>query len=161
MKKIENSIRIQAPVSRVNDYVTQPEHFLEIWPSMVEVSNVQRTPDGAHSFDWLYKMAGMHFRGHSETKKLDQNRSIEVHNSGGIPSVFRWSFEGHDDTTTVKLEVEYEIPVPLLGRLGEAFLVKLNERENQTVFDNLKARLELVKAEPAQPRPSRPSEAHA
>ena len=32
--------------------------------SLVEVSRVEAKPDGAHSFDWTYKMAGLKFHGH-------------------------------------------------------------------------------------------------
>jgi hypothetical protein len=37
---------------------------------------------------------------------------------------------------------EYKIPVPLLGKVAEAFIVKMNENESDTILANLKARLE-------------------
>lgn len=157
MKTAKSTIRINVPAARVFDYLTHPENFLEIWPSMLEVSNVQQKADGGHSFDWQYKMAGLHLRGHSDTTKVEKNRFFEVHNTGGIPSVFKWTFQGRDDTTDVTCDVEYDIPIPLLGKLGEAYLVKMNQRENEVVLANLKERLELAIAQPTAARPAQPT----
>jgi hypothetical protein len=34
------------------------------------------------------------------------------------------------------------VPIPLIGKLAEAFIVKLNENEAETLLSNLKARME-------------------
>jgi len=145
VKQIKKSIHIAAPAARIYEFVTQPMNMLEIMPSLVEVMNVTRAPDGTHAFDYVYKMAGIHFRGHAETLKIVQNRRSEVQTKGGIPSTFRWTFDGRNDSTEVRLEIEYEVPVPLLQKLAEAFLVKINEREAETLLANLKERLEIAK----------------
>jgi hypothetical protein len=38
--------------------------------------------------------------------------------------------------------VEYTIPVPVLGKLGEALILKQNEREADQAMANIKAKLE-------------------
>jgi hypothetical protein len=43
----------------------------------------------------------------------------------------------------VTTEVEYTVPIPLLGKLVEAFIVKQNEHEAELFLANLKARMEL------------------
>ena len=144
MKQIRKTVRIQAPSSRVFEYITQPSNFLEVWPSMVEVSNAKRAADGTNSFDWVYKMGGMHHRGHAESKKVTTNQYLEVHNTGSIPSTFRWNLRGRDDTTDVTLEIEYDIPIPLLGKFAESFLIKLNDREADALLANLKERLDVT-----------------
>ena len=40
------------------------------------------------------------------------------------------------------VQVEYTVPIPLLGRLAEAFIIKQNENEMNVLLANLKARLE-------------------
>jgi len=158
MAKISKSVSIHAPVSQVFEFVTHAEHLPEIWPSMVEVSNVQRKPDGAHSFNWVYKMAGIHFKGHAETVEVEQNRRAVVKNEKGIPSTFYWTYAGEDGVTKVTMEVEYTMPGKLLGKLAGPFLEKVNEREAETLLGNLKHRMEAGEAAIAgkeeQPRPS-------
>lgn len=142
MKTIQKSIRITASRATIYDYVTEPSNLPEIWPSLIEVSNVARKPDGTHSFDFLYKMAGVRFHGHAATTQVMKDRLSVVETKVGIISTFRWNFEGRDETTEVKLHVEYEVPIPLLGRVAESFLVRLNERECEHLLASLKDRIE-------------------
>ena len=142
MPQIRKSIAINAPVSEVFAFAAAPENLPVIWPSLIEVSNVKENPEGGHAFDWIYKLAGIKLRGHSETIEFEPDRLIVVQNETGIKSTFRYSFQGQDDTTVFTQEVEYEIPDSLLARFAAPFIHKLNEREAEIVMDNLKARLE-------------------
>ena len=110
MEKIRRYVFIEAPPAKIFGYLTEAAHLTEIWPSMVEVSNVQTKPDGAYSFDWIYKMAGIKFHGHAETVEVQRDRLRLVRNTSGIPSTFRWTFEPRDNGTDFALEVEYEMP---------------------------------------------------
>jgi len=42
----------------------------------------------------------------------------------------------------VTFEAEYSVPLPLLGKLAEAFIIKQNEREAELLLANLRARME-------------------
>ena len=143
MAKIKNSIIIKAPLDRVFDYMTHPENLPEIWPSMVQVSNVKRQATGAHNFDWVYKMAGLHFKGHAQTTEVELNKRVVLKNEAGIPSTFIWTYGGENGGTKVALEVEYTVPVPLLDKLAAPFIQKLNEREALTMLENLRLRMEV------------------
>jgi uncharacterized membrane protein len=143
MAKIKKFVSINAPLDRVYEYVTHPENLPEIWPSMIEVSNVQRKPDGSHSFDWVYKMAGIHFNGHANTIEVEMNKRVVVKNEKGIPSTFYWTYSGENGGTRVTMEVDYTLPGRVLDKLAEPFLHRLNEREAETVLENLKSRMEI------------------
>lgn len=142
MEKISKSIQIHAPVAEVFEHLSRPDHLLEIWPSMMEVKNEVVQPSGAHTFDWVYKMAGVRFHGHCETVEVERDRLRVDRNESGIPSTFRWHYAGADDTTEVRLDIEYEPPFAVLGMLAAPFLRRLNEREAQTLLENLKVRME-------------------
>ncbi len=70
------------------------------------------------------------------------NERIVVETKGGIASTWSWTFTSGDGGTEVSLAVEYTIPVPVLGKLGEALVLKQNEREAGTAMSNIKAKLE-------------------
>jgi hypothetical protein len=38
----------------------------------------------------------------------------------------------------------YSIPIPLLGKVAERFLIKMNENEMTIKYNNLKARMESL-----------------
>jgi uncharacterized membrane protein len=140
MASIKSSITINAPVDKVFEY-TKPENLPEIWPSLVEVKNVKELPSGGYSWDWKYKMAGMNFNGSSEHVEFVENERT-VSQSTGIESTITWSYEAVAGGTMMTAETEYKIPVPLLGRVAEAFITKVNENESETILANLKARME-------------------
>jgi uncharacterized membrane protein len=140
---IEKSIVIDAPLERVFAYYSEPENLPEVWPSMLEVSDVQRAEDGhATTFRWVYKMAGMRFTGSSVVAAYEKNRRFVTETKGGIESTFETTFEDQGDKTLVREHVHYRVPVPLLGRVAERFLAKSNEHEIETSHKNLKARME-------------------
>ena len=143
MTTIEKSILIKAPVKQVFSYLDEPLHLPEIWPSMVEVKDVKPLPKGGHRFHWLYKMAGIRFEGESETIEFVPEKHVIFKNTGQIASTIDWTFTPENGATRVKVKTEYEIPKPVLGKLTEPFIRKLNEREADTFLANLKDRVEI------------------
>lgn len=141
MAKVEKTITINAPVEKVFSYVEDPMSQLEYLPSMVEVKDVTGQGVGAH-YRWTYKMAGVRFEGESTMTEHITNERMVVQSKGGIASTWTWIFTPEDGGTKVNLTVEYTIPVPVLGKLGEALILKQNEREADTAMANLKTKLE-------------------
>ena len=142
MAKLVRSITIQAPVDRVFAYISEPANQVEIWPSMVEVTDVERLPDGGYTHGWVYKMAGVRLKGSTETVEFLPNQRFVEETKGGIQSILTWTFEPEDGGTRLTVETEYKVPIPVLGRMAEALIVKMNEREGELVLANLKARME-------------------
>ncbi|GAI82981.1 unnamed protein product, partial [marine sediment metagenome] len=57
-------------------------------------------------------------------------------------TLWNWNFEPHDDGTKIDLSVEYTIPIPILGKIAEAIVLKQNEREADLALANIKAKME-------------------
>lgn len=142
MPTIKKSVTIAAPAERVFEYVSDPRHLPEFWPNMVEVSNVVGHPDGGSSFDWTYKMAGIKVRGHTDDIQYARNQCVVSRSEKGIPNTFRWSYDGHDGTTDLTLEVEYQVPGSVFGVFLRPLLGRINERDATTLLRNLKAHFE-------------------
>ncbi|MDE3231603.1 MAG: SRPBCC family protein [Chloroflexota bacterium] len=142
MATVERSVLIQAPVERVFGYAAVPAHLPEFWPSMLEIKDVQPLPNGGHRFRWVYQMAGMRFEGTSEDVEYLPNYRMMQKSKGGIDSTISWTFQTEADGVRVTFVAAYSVPVPLLGRLAEAAIAKVNEQETETLLANLKARLE-------------------
>ena len=142
MPTIQKTIAIAAPVERVFDFVTDPTHLPRIWPTLVEVSNVRPHPDGGSDFDWVYKMMGVKVRGHSEDVEFVRNSRVVSRSESGIPNTFRWQYDAKDGTTDVTLEIDYEVPAGVFGRLMKPLVGRINERDAQTLLTNLKAVME-------------------
>lgn len=142
MIKMSRNISINAPVEKVFAFMEDPSNLPEIWPSMVEVKNIKREADGKASYDWVFKMAGMKIKGSSETLEYVPNKRIVVKNPKGVESTFTWDYESEGDKTNLNVDVEYVVPVPVLGKLAESIIVKQNEQEATVLLDNLKSKME-------------------
>ena len=147
MHKLSASIDIKAPVQRVYDFVSQPKNLPNVWSSLLEVSNVAPGRGGSYDFDWVYKMAGVHMKGHTKVSEAQPGKLLVTRAEGAIESTFRWTFAGLDGSgTRLTCEVDYTIPAPLLGKIAEAITVKLNKREQETTLANIK---DVMEHEPA------------
>ncbi len=139
MKQIKRTIEIKAPVQRVYDYLSQPANLLHIWPNMISVSNVVPGKGGVHDFDWEFKMAGFKFKGHAKTEEAQPGKLVVIRNESGIPSTFRWMYQGLNGSgTRLNLDLQYTIPGPVIGKLAEALVARINERDVDTLLANLK-----------------------
>jgi uncharacterized membrane protein len=94
-------------------------------------------------FDWTLKLAGFPFDGHAKVEKDEPAKVVRYRNVSGIPSTFLWTYEGLDGgRTRLTLSVEYTVPTPILGKLAEALVIRINERDTEAMLANLKAMTE-------------------
>jgi uncharacterized membrane protein len=145
MERITKTAFIEAPPAKIFGYLMDVKNLPEIWPSMVDVSNVKTKPDGtAESNDFTYKMAGVKLHGHTECTDVERDRQFVWRSEGGIKSTIRWTFKPHGEGTDVIDEVEYELPEGVLTRLAAPFVRRINEHEAEVCVNNLKARMETA-----------------
>lgn len=142
MAKLTKSITINAPADKIFEFVKEPTNLPKFWPSMVEVGDVKRSGDQVQSFHFVYKMAGLKVDGDTEVKETIPNQKTVSVSTGGIPSTVVWSYAPEGKGTKVTFDAEYKVPGALLGKLAEPLVIKMNEREADTLLDNLKAMME-------------------
>lgn len=142
MAKLENSISIDAPVEKIFNYISEQTNLPEIWPSLVEITDMKPLPNGGYTNRWTYKMAGVRLSGTSEDVEYVTNERIVSKTKGGVDSTQTWTLQPEGSGTKVTFGVEYTIPIPVLGKLAEVVITKMNEREGKTILENLKAVME-------------------
>ena len=143
MAVVEKSAEINAPVEKVFSYLEESESNVEWLPGMMEVKDIAKTEGqvGTH-FRWTYKMAGLRFEGETTVTEHIPNRKIVTQSKGGIRSTWTFTFEQQDGGTKLTIKVDYTVPVPVLGKLAEAMVLKQNEREAALALSNIKERME-------------------
>jgi uncharacterized membrane protein len=146
---INKTTLIDAPLEQVFAYYADPSNNPEIWPSLVEVKDVTLDDKGQpKTFKWTYKMAGMRFEGSSEYLEYLPNKRVVIQAKSGIHATNTIDFSVVEGKTQITEQMDYSIPIPLLGKVAEKFLIKLNENEMTTIHNNLKARMESTEARP-------------
>jgi carbon monoxide dehydrogenase subunit G len=143
MVKISRSIYINAPVEKIFTFLADPCNLPEVWPSMVATQVTGITHTGGQNFNWEYKMAGMRIQGESEVLEHIPNQKVITQSKKGIESKFIWRYQPEGKGTRLQVEVDYIVPVPLLGKLAESVVAKLNEHEADVLMENIKTRMEV------------------
>ncbi len=141
MAKIERSITINAPVEQVFTYIDDLMNQMEWLPSIMEIKDVTGSGVGQHH-RWTYKMAGIRLQGETTVTEHIPNQRMVMQSKGGAVSTWIFTFEPHDGGTKLNLDIEYTIPVPVLGKLAEKLVLRRNEREADLAMANIKDKME-------------------
>jgi len=142
MATLTRKATIHAPAEKVFHFLEDKAHFPEFWPSMVEVTDVRDLPTGGKHYHWVYKMAGIRFEGDADEVEVVPNKKLVSKNEKGIESTITWLMEEHGKETELTFQADYRIPVPVLGKLAEKVVVKMNENEADTLMANIKTQIE-------------------
>ena len=86
-------------------------------------------------------MAGIRLKGTTTTQYVE-NVEVISRTKGGVKSIQIWTFKPVNDGTQVAVDIEYTIPIPVIGKLAEKIVVMMNEHEGDIVMANLKSRME-------------------
>jgi uncharacterized membrane protein len=141
MVKAEGSIVIDAPADKVFDLLLDTERLPEWMPLLIDVSDIQGDGVGK-TFKWSYKFIGIKFEGSSEILEIVPNQKTVTKSTAGIESVWTWDLASEGDGTKVDLVVEYTIPIPVLGKFAESFVVKQGKRDIEHIMETFKYLLE-------------------
>jgi uncharacterized protein YndB with AHSA1/START domain len=141
MPTINNSININAPVEKVFAYTTDPTSLAEWMVGITDVKDVTGSGVGRH-YHWTYKMVGIPLHGESTFTEHVPNVRAVTEGKGGVTSVFTFTFAPHEGGTKLGLDIDYTIPIPVLGKLAEKLVLKRNQRDMDMSLENLKDHME-------------------
>jgi len=141
MAKIVRDTLIKAPLEKVFSYLADPKNELEWLPSLTDVRDVVGQGVGK-KWEWSYKMFGISFKGNSEVTEQVDNEKYVYKTMGSINSNWTFSFKKEDDGARLNLDIEYTVPVPVLGKVAEKLALGQNEKEANLAIDNIKSILE-------------------
>ena len=137
MASWKDSILIHAPPQDVFAYVDDPRELPTWLPSMIEVRNVIGTGLG-QQYEYTYKMGGLQLRGTNIVIEHVPNERGLHQVIGMISALWDYSVEPHPEGTLLNIEVEYSVPIPVLGRLAERLAIKQNAASFELALINVK-----------------------
>ena len=144
MVMINKGLMIEVPPGKIFNFVIRPSNLTKLWPSLMEIKNEKLLSNGGYCADWKYKMAGIQLKGKSECVDVISDKWFSVIIVGSVDCKMTWTFRSKDgNTTKVTFTADYHISLPLMNRLAENVIVKMNERESEVVLDNLREFLEM------------------
>ena len=141
MVKSELSVTINVPPEKIFARISEPMNAIEDIPNVIEVKDI--TGQGAGmSYKLVYKMTGVRLSLDCTFVEYAPNERVTIQIKGAMNATQTYEVKSLNTGSRLLVTAEYEIPIPLVGKIAEALLKKHNEREWQAILDNLKARLE-------------------
>jgi hypothetical protein len=142
MIKSELSVQINASPEQVFARLSNPMNSVEDVPSIIEVKDIKGQGKGM-TYVEVYKMAGVRLAINTTVSELIPNKQYtEQYEVMGKKGTRTCQVEPCDGGCRLSVILQYEVPIPLIGKLAEPLLKKLNERDFQTTLDTVKSRLE-------------------
>jgi ligand-binding SRPBCC domain-containing protein len=140
------SIKINAPLSKVFDYVTKPDNWTHYVTSLVDVRNVSsEVPEAGTTFEWTYRMLGINHEGKGTITEFERNKKFAMEMKGAFPIRESYLFEGDDAHAVLTFEINYEVPGKVLGVIANSLVIeKLNITEAVAVLNKIKTICEDV-----------------
>ena len=140
MAKVERSITVNAGLDKVFAYISNPANEMEWFTSISDIRDIKGKGVG-QTYGFTYKMSGLSLKGESEVIEYTPNKKYVTKSKGGISSTWTWTFSPDNGGARVNVVVEFSIPVPVLGKVGEKLALGQAEREADLAAANIKAKL--------------------
>jgi ligand-binding SRPBCC domain-containing protein len=140
MAQIKKSITINSPLSKVFDFVTNPDNWTTYVTSLIDVRNISDNPPvSGTTFEWTYRMLGINNDGKGRIAEMEKNSRCVMEMEGSFPIKETYTFEGDDSSTELTFEIQYDVPGKVLGVLADKLVIeRLNVKEAETVLNKIK-----------------------
>lgn len=148
MVTIEREVWINAQPERVFEYMAAPENHPKVMPSLHEVKHVEELPNGGHRGEFRFKMVGVPVKGHFEDVEYVPNERRVYEMSGDTEGSMHYSFEPKNGGTHFTCVMDAKFPSRVLDTVLRPVAKKYNEREIETMLENLKTLIEAERKTP-------------
>ena len=141
MPAIHKSTVVNAPIETVFDAFDDPEALPQYVPPMTHVREVHRSDQRlGDSFQATYVVLGMHFDEAFTYAEYVRPTKLVTRFEGPMRGSMGATLTPQDGATTrVDLEIDYQMPGGVVGKVADALLVeRMNEKNAERMLENLK-----------------------
>lgn len=148
MPKVDVQSQIRVPAERVWAAILDVESFPDYMPNVLRAEVVSLSDDGCERVSsWSARLKGSVLEW-VENERIDHGRRlIEFTQVDGDLDVFRGTWQvtpGDDDTvTTVRLQAEFEIGIPLLADMLDPVAARALRDNQEQMLRSLEARVRV------------------
>jgi len=146
MAQISKAIKIDAPLSKVFDYVSNPENWTRYVTSLVDIRNLSdNSLNAGTTFDWTYRMLGVNNDGKGRIVDFEKDKKFAMEMEGSFPIKETFTFKEDGESTELDFEIKYDVPGKVLGVIADKLVVeKMNVKEAIAVLNKIKDICEAV-----------------
>jgi len=139
---------IYCPLDEVFAYHTDLERSPQHWPNVIACSRLDGGGEAGVApgarYSWRYRMYGVEFAGTAVVREIVPGERFVFDAEGGLVGTVRCAYTALSPRRSrVDVEFEYDVPMGLVGRAVDRFLVEhRNAVDAERAMDRLAERLE-------------------
>lgn len=138
---------IDTPREKVFEFLVNPYQIPLILPGLIENTDIPQLPlKVGDAFTYRYQVVGVEFTGKWIVTELDEPAHYGARTEGGGDTRWRYELTDRDGGTHVSLTVDYEPPKSVVDKVSTAVFQRINQKDGESLMDNLKTILELRNA---------------
>lgn len=140
MAQISQSIKINAPLLKVFEYVTNPVNWTRYVTSLVDIRNLSdESPQAGTTFEWTYRMLGVNNDGKGRIVEYEKGSKFAMEMEGSFPIKETYTFKGDEESTELTFGMHYDVPGKVLGVIADRLVIeRLNVKEAVAVLNKIK-----------------------
>lgn len=144
MSEIKQSIVINAPVSKVFEFVTNPANWPRYVTNLMDVKDMSPDiPAKGSTFTYQYKIMGFKVEGKGTVTENIKDKSFVLSFESVVPIKENYDFvDRGNGTTEFFFNLQYEVPGQILAVANKLLIEKLNTIEAKNVLQKIKAECE-------------------
>ena len=147
MTRLLLSREIYCPAAEVFAYHSDLERAPQHWPNVIaclRLDGGDGLPQPGARYRWRYRMYGVEFTGVAVVTEVEAGQRFVFAAEGGLQGTVSTTYTAVSaQRTRVDVEVDYEVPMGLVGRAVDRFLVEhRNAVDGERAMDRLVERLE-------------------
>jgi ribosome-associated toxin RatA of RatAB toxin-antitoxin module len=143
MPHIETELFIPSPLAHVYPIAKDIERFPEFLTDVESVIIIERTPTGFVS-DWVGVVEKLNrkLKWREEDVWDDTTHTCRFRALSGDWDTYTgvWTFESQDEGTLMRMQLECDINVPLVGAIIKGVIAKLAKQNIDNMFDGIRRR---------------------
>lgn len=142
MSVIKKSIVINRPAEKVYNFATDPAKWHEWYVGITEPEDIQGNGEAGTKMTLKYKILGVDLPVSCEIVENTEKGDCYVWKGiikGAINSRQTWTYVPEEENTEVMIDVEYEVPGNVLGKLADVLVVEnIQNKAMEETLNNLK-----------------------
>lgn len=143
-EKLHSEIVIDAPISTVFAFLTNPNNIPLVLPGLIENTDIPELPIRQGSeFRFRYQMFGVVTDGTTVVDRIESPTVYEFTTKGGGVSHWRENLIEENGRTRVSVDLEYDPPKSWIEKVQLGAIRTLVPREIEQFLQNLRVLLEL------------------
>lgn len=143
MAKVQRSVEIKASPEETMALLSDASRWPDWYPGMGEIHIAPPFPDEGGKVTFKVKSAGISMQLAETVLDYRPGRLQLLQMEGMLSGQARWELTPEGDGTTLTTSFDYTLPGGVLGRIGDALVVKrMNAKSLEEALHNFKALVE-------------------